>query len=141
LKTKLQSKSLKKWSYLKKKTIIQENANREQKLDIFSNSSCHDGTTKRPRNHYKKIRPLRLWKLQFATVKTVAICHLRRFVNRRWFRCRNNTLQRFWKPSLQLSQVNLQRLQTVVISFSCVAHSVISSRGCNGYKTVANIFF
>ena len=33
--------------------------------------------------HYKKISTLRRLKLQFATVRTVAIAHLRRFSNRR----------------------------------------------------------
>ena len=37
---------------------------------------------KRKSNHYKKIEPLRRSKLQFATVETVAIRQLRRFLNR-----------------------------------------------------------
>jgi hypothetical protein len=68
-------------------------------------------------NHYKKIDVLRLVKLHFATVETVAICHLRHFTNSRGFVCRKSTLRLFWKQSLQLSQLLLQQLWTVLKCF------------------------
>jgi hypothetical protein len=55
--------------------------------------------------HYKKLSTLQRSKSQFATVKTVAIVHLRWLANRGKFRCRKRTLQQFCKPLQQPSQL------------------------------------